>query len=243
MAALTLRSWRIVTENRTPGSRRLARRGSRTPSPPAPSAPRWPRHGPGRRSRSGTTPRRGPRRRSHPAAGRTAPAQCRRPPPAAGGSPARPRRAGARCASGTPATRTRPSTVPESARTPPRCAGAQQRGVVDAVPTGQHPPDHRHRLRATVRAMPGQVQPSLDQPGQVHTLGQRRRRQQPGVRHRTRLVETHRDPAQVIRCSAPVRCPLVQVDVVRRKTHRPCSEGICTIPARRQTATSTVSPG
>ena len=121
--------------------------------------------------------------------------------------------------------------------------GAQQRGVVDAVPTGQHRPDHRQRLRAAVRAVPGHGEPLLDQPGQVQALGQRRRRQQSSVRHQIRLVETHRDPAQIVRCSHPSDALSVQVDVVRRKTHRPCSEGICTFTARRQTSTSTVDPG
>src|SRR5215211_7577064 len=42
---------------------------------------------------------------------------------------------------------------------------------------------------------------------------------------------------------APVRCPLVRPDVVRRKTHRSCSEGICTFTARRKSDRSAVDPG
>ncbi len=79
--------------------------------------------------------------------------------------------------------------------------GAQQRGVIDAVPASHHRPDHRQRLRAAVRAMPGQPNPALDQPGQVDPLRQHRGWQQPSRGHQIRLVEADRHPTEIVRCS------------------------------------------
>src|SRR5215217_8581665 len=42
---------------------------------------------------------------------------------------------------------------------------------------------------------------------------------------------------------APVRCPLVRPDVVRRKTHRSCSEGICALRHAARSDRSAVNPG
>jgi hypothetical protein len=49
------------------------------------------------------------------------------------------------------------------------------RCVVDAVPAGQNRPNHRQRLRATVRAVLGQVQPVFDQNAKVDPLPRHRR--------------------------------------------------------------------
>ena len=56
-------------------------------------------------------------------------------------------------------------------------AGAQQIGVVDRVPAGQDRSDHGQRLGATVRGLAGQTHTGIDQPGQIHSLRQRRGRQ------------------------------------------------------------------
>ena len=80
-------------------------------------------------------------------------------------------------------------------------AGPQHRDVVDAVSAGEYRTDHRQRLRAAVRAVLNQMQAPVDQPGQVQPLSQDRRREQPRVRHQIRLVEAHRNPAQLVICS------------------------------------------
>ena len=56
---------------------------------------------------------------------------------------------------------------PRGVEQPGCAAGAQHRGVVDAVAADQHRPDHRQRLRPAVRAVLGERQPLVDQPGQV----------------------------------------------------------------------------
>jgi hypothetical protein len=101
----------------------------------------------------------------------------------------------------------RPQPGPDRRRRPggveqrPGSTGAQPRDVIDAVPAGEHRADHRQRLRAAAGAVPRQVQPLVDQPGQVDPLRQHRRRQQPGVRHQIALIEGRGDTAQVMRCS------------------------------------------
>jgi len=65
----------------------------------------------------------------------------------------------------------------------------------------QHWPDHRQRLRPAVRAVPGQVQPPVDQTRDVEPLRQRCGRKQTGVRHEVRLVEGRGNATQIVVCS------------------------------------------
>jgi hypothetical protein len=54
---------------------------------------------------------------------------------------------------------------------------------------------------APLFAVLSQVQPVLDEPGQVQALGQHRRRERAGVRHQVAFAEPRGDPAQVVVCS------------------------------------------
>jgi len=98
-----------------------------------------------------------------------------------------------------------PQPRPDRRRRPRRIeqfaggSGTEHVGVVDAVATGEHRPNHREGLAPVVGAVLGQVQPLVHQPSKVDPLGQHRGRQQSRVRDQIRLGEAHRDPAQVMR--------------------------------------------
>ncbi len=72
-------------------------------------------------------------------------------------------------------------------------AGAQQRSVIDRVPTGEHRPDHRERLDPAARTMAGQPDPPIDQLIQPHLLRQRRGAAH-SRRHRRRDGNRHAAP-------------------------------------------------
>ena len=115
-----------------------------------------------------------------------------------------------------PDCRRRPGRVEQ----PARGAGPQHRDVVDAVATGEHRPDHAQRLRPAVRAVSGQLQPLVHQLGQADPFSQHRRRQQPGVRHQIPLIEAHRHPAQLMRCSHPASALLFCPALTPQQGHR-----------------------
>lgn len=77
-------------------------------------------------------------------------------------------------------------------------AGAQCIHVVDAITTGEHGVDHRHRLLARIRAAGNiaEVEVLLDQLAEAQMLRQRSGEQQPGVGHQTPIIEGDVEPVE-----------------------------------------------
>jgi len=100
-----------------------------------------------------------------------------------------------------------------------RGAGPQRGDVVDSIAAREHQPDHAQRLGPAVRAVPGQVQPTVDQLCQPDPFCQHRGREQPA--YGTRFVSSKLTrPGSTHAMLALSKCPSVLHHKSPQQGHR-----------------------